>query len=174
MIEDEEWETCPDNIDNYVVLDVDGFSADAIQKAAKLNHGIAIMGLETESPFMRIGTMFFKGVFDNSIGSDIIFATSDSSSSQSQRAAQKNLAPAPPRYGLANAMLNRLNAANDKKANLTLMGTTETHIRFTRVRLEKRVVPVLNQPKTGANDSVKKNVDVDDSDSNEVVESLQG
>ncbi|KAJ3249255.1 hypothetical protein HDU78_005395 [Chytriomyces hyalinus] len=131
----DEWEDCPDTDASWVVMDIAGLSSDGVKEASK-NGGVSLMGLDTATPYLRIGNMHFKGAFDSSLGTDLVFAASANASTHTRTV--KDIVPTAPRYGLANAMLNR---TGSKDATLTYMGKTETHIKFSRVRLEQKGVP---------------------------------
>ncbi|KAI9325487.1 hypothetical protein BDR26DRAFT_189289 [Obelidium mucronatum] len=157
----DEWEDCPLADDEYIVLDVNGFSAESIKEAARSHNGVSLIGLDSPEPMLRIGNMHFKGAFDTSIGSDIIFATSSNAGGQ---VSAKDMAPAPLRYGLANAILNAQKSANTKEnpSTLTYMGHTNTHITFSRIRLEPKVLsgqstnvgtPDVSQPDASSSSS---------------------
>ncbi|KAJ3020622.1 UNVERIFIED_CONTAM: hypothetical protein HDU68_010085 [Siphonaria sp. JEL0065] len=133
----DEWEDCPDTEDSYIVLDINGFSSDSIKEAARVHGGVSLIGLDTPEPILRIGNMHFKGTFDNSLGSDVIFAASTNQSGLPKTA--KDIAPSVPRYGLANAIFNKTNTPNS--SNLSFMGQTDSHIKFSRIRLEQKVLP---------------------------------
>ncbi|KAI8612761.1 hypothetical protein BC830DRAFT_1135233 [Chytriomyces sp. MP71] len=72
----EEWEDCPDTDAEWAILDLDGFSAEAVKESAKQHGGVSLIGLDSPTPFLRIGNMHFKGSYDAPLGSDLIFATS--------------------------------------------------------------------------------------------------
>ncbi|ORY49190.1 hypothetical protein BCR33DRAFT_714217 [Rhizoclosmatium globosum] len=131
-----EWEDCPEAEDEWIVMDVNGFSVDSIKDAARAHGGLSLIGLDSEEPILKIGNMHFRGVFDNSLGSDMIFATS--SNAVPEKSA-KDIVPTPPRFGLANAMFN-MDFNKDNTTTLTYMGKTETHIKFSRIRLEPKPV----------------------------------
>ncbi|KAJ3196936.1 hypothetical protein HDU82_001605 [Entophlyctis luteolus] len=151
-MENDEWEDCPDTDDSYVVLDVPGFSSEALLQTAKANGGVSLIGLDTPTPFLRVGSLHFTGVFDAAQGSDVIFATSAAAPTVSSTSRQKDLAP--PRYGLASGKPGNLatalatptiagrggadGASEEPPRTLTLMGHTEARVRFARVRLEPR------------------------------------
>ncbi|KAJ3327938.1 hypothetical protein HDU76_010858 [Blyttiomyces sp. JEL0837] len=114
---------------SYLVLDLGPeVPADAIKSAVKSFEGLSLIGLESPNPMLRIGNMIFKGSFDSTLGTDMVFATSAS------RTKAKADAPTAPRYGLAHAIYNKETAGGN--ASLTFMGQSNIRIKFTRVKVD--------------------------------------
>ncbi|RIB25514.1 hypothetical protein C2G38_2031003 [Gigaspora rosea] len=53
--------------------DVSGSGGDGESEKTKEDITYSLIGLETDNPRMRIGNMYFKGEYDESIGTDLVF-----------------------------------------------------------------------------------------------------
>ncbi|CAG8816839.1 14718_t:CDS:2, partial [Gigaspora margarita] len=53
--------------------DVSGSGGDGESEKIKEDTTYSLIGLETDNPRMRIGNMYFKGEYDESIGTDLVF-----------------------------------------------------------------------------------------------------
>ncbi|KAJ3164629.1 hypothetical protein HDU88_005277 [Geranomyces variabilis] len=121
--DDDEWEET-----KYIVLDVGSELAAAdVQAAAAEHQGVSIIGLDSPTPYLRIGNMIFQGAVDRTLGTDLIFATSAQDGTRAQRALR---GPLP-----LSTDLNR------PGIEMTYVGQSTLKAQFTRISLEKRPDP---------------------------------
>ncbi|KAI8593347.1 hypothetical protein BDZ88DRAFT_139496 [Geranomyces variabilis] len=122
--DDDEWE----EETKYIVLDVGSELAAAdVQAAAAEHQGVSIIGLDSATPYLRIGDMIFQGAVDRTLGTDLIFATSAQDGTRAQRALR---GPLP-----LSTDLNR------PGIEMTYVGQSTLKAQFTRISLEKRPDP---------------------------------
>ncbi|KAJ3056237.1 hypothetical protein HK097_007720 [Rhizophlyctis rosea] len=73
----------------YIVMDIGTeLTQEMVNNAATKNEGISITGIETGNPFLRIGSLFYQGQFDQCLGTDLIFSSATHDESKPKRAPQ--------------------------------------------------------------------------------------
>ncbi|KAI9099440.1 hypothetical protein DFS34DRAFT_617585 [Phlyctochytrium arcticum] len=79
----DEWET----EEQYIVMDLGpDVSADSLKDAASKFGGVSMTGLESETPYLRVGNLYFEGAFDVRLGTDMIFAVGEDDENRTRRA----------------------------------------------------------------------------------------
>lgn len=61
----------------YIVLDTSAENTSSIASSASAG-GIKLIGMDTPTPYLRVGTMVFKGKHDVNVGTDMIFVAGKS------------------------------------------------------------------------------------------------
>ncbi|KAJ3281571.1 hypothetical protein HK104_011393 [Borealophlyctis nickersoniae] len=83
----------------YVVLDLGSdFTKEMIEAAATVHDGVSLIngnqrktkkmylqGLDTPTPFLRVGNLIYKGTLDQTVGTDLIFSASAQDESRPKR-----------------------------------------------------------------------------------------
>ncbi|KAJ3415686.1 hypothetical protein HDV05_004364 [Chytridiales sp. JEL 0842] len=129
--DDDEWE---DEEVNYIVMDMGSeLTAEKVKGAARNYQGISLIGLETPNPYLRLGKSVYKGSFDTTVGTDMIFAAS------ATRTKKKTKAPSAPKYGLENAIYTDETRQDQVATTMAFMGKSFVKLKFTPVQLEPRV-----------------------------------
>ncbi|TPX71061.1 hypothetical protein SpCBS45565_g01296 [Spizellomyces sp. 'palustris'] len=119
--EEEVWTT-------YVVLDLGTeVTVDSVKAAATEYDGVSLIGLDTPSPYLRVGNLMFKGAFDRTIGTDMIFAASVQDENRPKR---------PP-----TGPLPLSTDPNRPDVSMTYLGQSTMKTKFMRVTLEPRTRP---------------------------------
>ncbi|KND00442.1 uncharacterized protein SPPG_04761 [Spizellomyces punctatus DAOM BR117] len=122
--ESDEWE----EETTYVVLDLGtDVTVDTVKAAASEYDGVSLIGLDTPSPYLRVGNLMFKGAFDRTIGTDMIFAAS----------AQDENRPKRPPTG----PLPLSTDPNRPDVSMTYLGQSTMKTKFMRVTLEPKARP---------------------------------
>ncbi|KAI9011226.1 hypothetical protein BC832DRAFT_590469 [Gaertneriomyces semiglobifer] len=76
-----------EEIEQYLVLDLGtDLTSDMLHNAASSHHGVSLIGLETATPYLRVGNLAFQGSFDTTLGTDLIFTSSRDDESRPRRA----------------------------------------------------------------------------------------
>ncbi|KAJ3124157.1 60S ribosomal protein L38 [Nowakowskiella sp. JEL0407] len=115
-IDDEEWE----EETTYVILDLGSDSSpQTIHQLAQNYEGISILGLETATPFLRIGNIHYKGQVERGLGTHMIF--------NSNRTIEET----------PNNEQDNLNKSKEKP-RMEYEGSTTRIVRFSRVELKKK------------------------------------
>ncbi|ORX92071.1 hypothetical protein K493DRAFT_339004 [Basidiobolus meristosporus CBS 931.73] len=69
---------------NYIVLDL-GTEVTTDMLKSSGTDGYSLMGLDTESPYLKIGNMVFKGQYDETLGTELVFCPSGNTNSTQQK-----------------------------------------------------------------------------------------
>ena len=59
----------------------------------KMVNNLDIQGIETGNPFLRIGNLFYKGQFDQCLGTDLIFSSAAHDDNKPKRKAGRQMMP---------------------------------------------------------------------------------
>ncbi|RUS13561.1 hypothetical protein BC937DRAFT_95133 [Endogone sp. FLAS-F59071] len=102
---------------SYIVLDLGSdVNAEVITSAAAKSGGYSLVGLDTPTPYLQIGPLIFRGEFDETIGTDLLFSQTEE------------------RRPTANAS----GTLPHRRRTVTYMGQTTKTIKFTKVKLNRK------------------------------------
>ncbi|KAH8551330.1 hypothetical protein BGW37DRAFT_493251 [Umbelopsis sp. PMI_123] len=101
----------------YILLDLEDNAPEDILETTEANGGYSLIGLDTPTPYLQLGSEIYKGEFDETIGSNLF------------------LEKVP--KGESDYLLNATNEGS-QPFNFSYVGSTSKTIKFRRVNLKKK------------------------------------